>query len=165
MQDVDCFARGSLFGFGVACCWVGGGRHFEDVVFLRFVNVAFGCLEVQLVRRLGWVVVFVLPQAGSIAGGLRSSHDQGLDDSLRLLDVSLRLSLGRSLFHHCLQASIYSESVYFYDEHLSVSGIGNYSQIWHTSHGRLTHRIHRARSAPLSPLWTWSRWRFECAKY
>jgi len=81
VQDVDCFAGGSLFGFGVTCWWVGGGWHFEASVFVCCRRCAVDCrdrLEEVLVRRwLGWVVVFVLPQAGSIAGGLRSSHDQG----------------------------------------------------------------------------------------
>lgn len=34
------------------------------------------------------------------------------------------LPLGRLFFYHCLQASIYCNSVYFYDECISVSDIG-----------------------------------------
>ena len=71
------------------------------------------------------------------------------------------LPLGRLFFYHCLQASIYCNSVYFYDECISVSDTGNTCV---TSHGRITHRIHRARFAPLGSLRTWSRWQFRCAK-
>jgi hypothetical protein len=46
------------------------------------------------------------------------------DDSLRLLDISLRLSLSDDHYSICcLQASIYPESVYFYDECISISDI------------------------------------------
>jgi hypothetical protein len=43
VQNVDCFAGGALFGFGVACCWVCGGWHFEKLLCL-WVVVVVVCL-------------------------------------------------------------------------------------------------------------------------
>lgn len=88
VQDVDCFAGGALFGFGITCCWVCGGRHCEAFLCLRFVVAIVSQHERESCDTL---MLFVSASGRRNRGGLRLSHDQ--DDPLQLLDVSLCLSL------------------------------------------------------------------------